>query len=322
MCPHSYLLGYTLGIRSPSGKKAAKGNVLHKAMELLAWQSYHRARGNKRFEEETFGLIRTEEISPRWAVDVSYRYYKSIETHLDWNDRYDLKDCQEWTQSLLELSNGYYDPRQMDVIEPEKRFDLVLEKPWAKYRYETPEGLIEGYLGLKGTIDLVVADRHDPDYIELCDYKSGRRLDWATGEEKTYEKLRKDPQLLTYLLAATHAFPGKTIAFSIIFVNDGGGFRIPFTSDDVALAEEMIRRKFEEIRADQHPALKKSWKCTKFCHFGKTMSDQDPSRTICEFFEGEVRKKGADAVTWEYGEPGAFFRYGCGGGRQEVMESV
>ncbi len=33
--------------------------------------------------------------------------------------------------------------------------------------------------------------------------------------------------------------------------------------------EDMIRKKFQEIKSCTRPRLSKSWKCTKLCHFGK-----------------------------------------------------
>ena len=36
MCEQQYFLEYNLGYRSPSGKKADKGTIVHKVMEILA----------------------------------------------------------------------------------------------------------------------------------------------------------------------------------------------------------------------------------------------------------------------------------------------
>ena len=62
-------------------------------------------------------------------------------------------------------------------------------KPWSKYSYETKDGPLQGNLAIKGTIDLITQPSENT--LEIVDWKTGRRLDWATGQEKTQEKLRK-----------------------------------------------------------------------------------------------------------------------------------
>jgi hypothetical protein len=57
----------------------------------------------------------------------------------------------------------------------------------------------------KGTSDQ--SSIHGHPRIEVIDWKTGRRLDWATGEEKTYEKLCSDPQLLLYNYAISKLIP-------------------------------------------------------------------------------------------------------------------
>lgn len=319
MCEQSYFLTYTLGLPAPAGKKAALGNITHKALEILAWQSYHEARGNSSYVDETFGELRLAEITPDRAVDWAYSHYKAEEPHHDWKDRFDLRDCKAWTHAVLEMNGGYFDPRNMDVVEPEKRFDITIDEPWARYEYETPDGVVEGQMGLKGTIDLVTRDRHDTSIIELIDYKTGRRLDWATGDVKDYEKLEHDPQLLLYYYAFSRVYPEVSdLVFTIIYVNDGGPFRFSFGKDHMEEAERLIRARFEEIRAVRRPALNVSWKCQKLCHHGKTMSTIDPSKTVCQFFEDQLRRKTADQVTHEFGKKDAFLAYGSGGGRQSA----
>ena len=36
MCEQQYFIEYNLGIRSPSNKKADKGTIVHKVLEILA----------------------------------------------------------------------------------------------------------------------------------------------------------------------------------------------------------------------------------------------------------------------------------------------
>lgn len=345
MCPHSYFLNYVLGIRSTAGKSAAIGNVVHKALEVMALlKKAHQDRTQpvdedgicgqmilgfqERLEEEgvpaedltiddVIGRFLHLDDTLQTAVLLSYNHYKKIETHVDWYDRADIPECQNLAMRVRTEWSGLYDPSRQYIVQAEQKFDIVIDKPWAEYSYETPTGVVEGKLAIKGTIDLVLGDPDDPNYIHVVDWKTGRRWDWASDEEKTFRKLMKDPQLLMYYYAVTKLYPDVTdIDFTIVFIKDGGPFCLYFGPKHLEFAEEMLRVKFEEIRETQRPSLSKSWKCKKFCYFGKTMSERDPTKTLCEFYEGEVRRKGADAATFEFGVPGAFASYGDGGGRK------
>ena len=80
-----------------------------------------------------------------------------------------------------------FDPRNRNILCPEQQFDIVIDKPWAEYEYKTTKETIKGQLAIKGTIDLIT--QINDDTLEIIDWKTGRRLDWATGEEKTQSKL-------------------------------------------------------------------------------------------------------------------------------------
>ena len=80
---------------------------------------------------------------------------------------------------------------------------------------------------MKGTIDLITKPSEDT--LEIIDWKTGRRLDWATGQEKTQEKLETDPQLMIYFYAAKKLYPEiKNCIVTIFFINDGGPFSVSF----------------------------------------------------------------------------------------------
>ena len=137
-------------------------------------------------------------------LDLSYDYYTSTCVHNYTNA--DFNFCKKSTWDALEYNDGQFDPRKRNVIASEPQFDIPIEEDWAKYSYKMPDGKrIDGVLAIKGTIDLVT--QVDDNTIEVIDWKTGRRLNWATGEEKTYEKLIEDPQLLLYNYAISKLFP-------------------------------------------------------------------------------------------------------------------
>jgi hypothetical protein len=191
-----------------------------------------------------------------------------------------------------------FDPRNRFIVQPEQHFDFIIEKPWAKYSYKTEDGLLEGYLGLKGTIDLIT--KVNDDLYEIVDWKTGKRLDWATGQEKTQEKLEKDPQLRIYHYAIRHLYPEIAhFMVSINFINDGGVFSMSFDDKDLIETEQMLMQKFEIIKKTKKPRLKKTWMCSKLCHFGKTTFEDTNILPTIEYRNNQVCSKGSTMTKCE-----------------------
>ena len=191
-----------------------------------------------------------------------------------------------------------------------------IDEPWAKYSYVAPDGTkLDGSLSMKGTIDLITEER--PSVYEVIDWKTGRRLDWATGKEKDFKRLTTDPQLRIYHYALSKMYPDiDQFIMTIYFIKDGGPYTLAFTKDDMQDTLDMIRKRFEEIRDCHTPRLKKSWKCTKICHFGKNAHSSgiiDPETgepfTICEYVAQKIRKEGLDLSLAEDMSPGHKFDY-------------
>lgn len=315
MCHHRYFLEYVLGVRTPGNKKADLGTITHKALEVLAWKKLCEQRGDSSYEDDSFGHVDIDDITPEWAIAQSFAYYSRMFTSHEWTPA-DLKLTEKWMNSALSYSRGMYDPRNRNVIAPEQKFDFTLDYPWADYHYKLPDGeVIDGKLGIKGTMDLVTWD--SPGIIEIVDWKTGRRLDWATGQEKTYKKLRYDPQLCLYHLAATKLYPdADEIFITIYFINDGGPFTLCFDRSDLEYTERLIERKFREIKDDMRPRKNVSWRCKKFCYFGMNSHPEDPTKNYCDFIHDKIRKDGIDLVTHQHGNDKAYLKYGDGGGRK------
>jgi hypothetical protein len=192
-----------------------------------------------------------------------------------------------------------FDPRNRNIFSSEGHFDIQIDKEWANYEYDLPEGKIKGKLGIKGTIDLIV--RENKDTLEIIDLKTGKRKDWATGEEKTLAKLYKDPQLRIYHYAISKMYPQyEHIIVTINFINDGGPFSVCFSKDDLAETEDMLRVKFETIKRCKKPKLSKSWRCKKFCYFGKNTFVGHPTiLPIIEYRDGQVCENGSPMTMCE-----------------------
>jgi len=286
MCEQQYFIEYVLGHRSPSNKKADKGTIVHKVLEILAIMKQSHQNNNEIMIDDIIGEINIKHNDMFDAtfihslIDKVYYYYTSQFTHHEWEEK-DKKDCIKWINQALTYNNRMFDPRRRDIMQPEQKFDIIINKPWAKYEFDTKEGKISGNLGIKGTIDLITKINNDT--LEIIDWKTGRRLDWATGEEKTLAKLQKDPQLRMYHYAVSMLYPEYPhIIVSINFINDGGAFSVCYDKSDLPETEAMLRQKFETIKSVKKPKLNKTWKCNKLCHFGKSSFENG----IVEYREG------------------------------------
>jgi hypothetical protein len=236
--------------------------------------------------DDVVGKINVTQYNLDNIIEVVYKYYTDASSHHKWTPK-DYRDCYNWIYKAISFNDGMFDPRNRHILCPEQHFDFEIKKPWAKYSYQTGEGLLEGNLALKGTIDLITLVGDNT--IEVIDWKTGRRLDWATGEEKTQEKLENDPQLRIYHYAIKQLFPHiEHIIFSIYFINDGGPFSICFDDTDLLKTENMLRQKFDTIKQVKKPKLNKSWMCNRLCHFGKTTFENSNIDPIIEYRDNQV----------------------------------
>ena len=319
MCPMQYFIEYNLDIRSPPNKKADKGTICHKVLEILAGIKLSIQNNESIYVDDILGNIKVDDYDLIHITEKVYNYYTSQFKHHVWEIK-DYKDCHLWVKKALTDHNGDFDPRNRLILQPEQHFDIVIKKPWAYYKYKTKNEELEGYLAIKGTIDLIT--KVNDDTIEIVDWKTGRRLDWATGEEKTLAKLQNDPQLRIYHYAVSQLYPNIAhIIFTINFINDGGAFSVCYDKSDLPKTEEMIRQKFETIKNTKAPQLNKSWKCSKLCHFGKTTFENthvlpiieyrdnqlckvDTNMTKCEQVKHDIELMGIDHVVDNYTMPG------------------
>lgn len=289
MCEQQYFFEYVLGWRSPSNQKADKGTIVHKVLEILAVIKKGQQDSQNSIIDDIVGELPVEGYDLENIIKNVYDYYIALCHHHKWTDK-DFVDCRNWVYKALTFNNGMFDPRNRNILCPEQHFDITIDKKWAEYEYDYKNEKIKGKLGLKGTIDLIT--KVDDSTIEIIDWKTGRRLDWATGQEKTQEKLENDPQLRIYHYAVQKLYPDiKHIIVTIFFINDGGPFSILFDPSDIPQTENMLRDKFEVIKKTKKPALKKSWICNKLCHYGKTSFDNTHILPIIEYRDGQVCQK-------------------------------
>ena len=303
-CQMQYFITYVLGHRSISGKKAQLGTIVHKVMECLASckkELQDNPAKSMSIADDAVGEIKFTErklFTKKFVADLldrSYEYYTESCTHHYTGA--DMKFCKKSVDDALSYNDGQFDPRKRNVVASEPQFDILIEEDWAKYEYKMPDGkTVEGQLAIKGTIDLVT--EVDEGVIEVIDWKTGRRLNWATGEEKTYEKLLEDPQLLLYNYAISKLFPEyKQAIMSIYYIRDGGPFSMCFDKSDEKKFLEMLEKRFKQIQRNDFPQpisrTRKHFKCTKLCHFYK---NKWPGTNIsmCEHVEEHLKAFGEE----------------------------
>lgn len=272
MCQMKYFIEYVLGFSGKSNKKADKGTIFHKTMEVLACVKLHRQNkpGARVFNDDICGKVKIppniEDVDVYLILDKVYAYYTGHIVHHEWEE-VDYKDCKKWIAKALEFRNGMFNPLKQNIIQPEQNFNIELTQDWSAYEY--PEYNLKGFLKLMGTIDLVT--QVDKDTYEICDYKTGKNINWGTDMVYTYENIHHNFQLRFYHLVCSILYPQiKTLLITIYFVNDGGPITLTLGHEDISDTLDMIRAKFEEIRDTDFPELNKTWKCTKFCDCGTT----------------------------------------------------
>lgn len=303
LCQQSYFLTYVLGMQSGSGLKAEKGTIVHKVMECLAASKLCKQRSKLSFVDDSLGEIQVPEdlFDVEFVSRLTLMAYEHYATRsVNGFVQRDFVDCQKWVWKVLD--ERIFDPRRLDIVSPEGHFDLVIDEPWAKYDYTLSCGKrVCGTLAIKGTIDLITRVRND--FYEIVDWKTGKRIDWATGAEKDFCKLSIDPQLRIYHYALSRLYPSvKYVAITIHFINDGGPFTLSYGPDDLIETTKMIQARMKQIQRTTRPILKghgQHWFCNRVCHFGKnTMPGEN--RSICKFIHDETVKHGIEYVMEKY----------------------
>ncbi len=321
-CPWKYTLAYVLGMKDVASWKAERGNMVHKALELLAHRKVCEQEGRTTFTEpEVNREFTAADITVNAAVDIGFEYYaKKNETGRAWS-KDDREECRKNVWHLVNYNDGMFSPLNRKIVCPEKYFDLTIDEPWAQYSFTDPHTgqQVTGQLAIKGSIDLVTEVSQDT--LEYIDYKTGKRLCWKSGVVKDYKKLCSDPQLLLYYYALTRIFPEYKQAFvSIFYTADGGPFTVLYEKEKhVPFALEMLRRKFFAIKNTMLPRriigdAKHKWKCERLCSFyANKWEGTDKSQ--CDYLYEQTVEIGLDRVIAKHGRKSAWNQYGSGGGQ-------
>lgn len=311
ICEHKYFLEYVLGIKQPSNRSAVQGTIVHAVMEGLAIKRLAQQTGNKTIQNEIFAHLSIEELEPEILIELAWEHYTKMETHISWEKKHHT-EVKRLVRKALEYNGGQLDPRNQNVFAIETKFDYTFKEPWAKYDYVLNGKSLSGYLSIKGTVDLIT--ELDRDTLEVTDYKTGARLNWATGKTYSFSDLMRNSQLLIYYIALRKKFPQyKHIIMTIFYIKSGGAFTLPYDDSHLKLAEKIIREKFERIKSVEIPHVRTGKHCG-FCSFDKFNEELGMSQ--CNYFNNKVYEIGIQGVTEQYGSPKVLTTYGDGAGRK------
>jgi hypothetical protein len=301
-----YFITYVLGHQPDSGKKAELGTIVHKVMEALAklkkYQQDNPKKATLTIEDDALKTVSVKKNDFLKSSTVenllsrSFDFYTGGSKHTFTKSDKDL--CLKLVWDTLKYNDGQFDPRLRKIVAAEPHFDIPIDEDWAFYEYEVNGQKVKGQLAIKGTIDLVTETEEG--IIEVIDWKTGRRLDWATGEEKTYGKLCSDPQLLLYNYAISKLFPQyKQSIMSIFFIKDGGPFSMCFDKADEKRFLEMLKERFLDIKNNEKPQPispnRENWKCTKLCHYCKN-NWPGTETNMCIYIENSIKTKGMETT--------------------------
>lgn len=248
---------------------------------------------NSLLDPYTFGLNFPQ--NPDKKIPISYlraSYLQRLDLFRGLLESTGFTDCENLNELFLTLGKKAYKTRVITSIEK---------------------------VGVKYTQCITV---DSPDSTYLCTHSlipthnSGKRLNWATGKEKTQECLEKDFQLLLYYYALKNLYPTHKFYVSIYYVNDGGLFDIIFDESDYIKAENMIKQKFTYINSVEIPrqlsAENSHWKCKSLCAFSKPT---ESGKTVCQEMHSRIKDYGYLDTLSLYGDLTKINAYGSGGGR-------
>lgn len=283
-CQLQYYMNWVLGMPSEANKKADKGTITHKALELLAKRKLAEQNKQEKVLDNELGPLRIDDMSPETCLRLSFNIYEGIHTF----DETDREDCLKYIYEALNHNSGMFSPLKRTIIVPEQYFEIEVKQEWAK--------LDAGdYLKIRGTLDLVV--EVDSDTIELIDWKTGKRFNWNKGKVKEFDDFHNDPQLLIYFYAMKYLWPEKKCLVTIFYLQDGGPISVCFQNNDVERCEKLLEKRFTEIKKNKKPKnIWGDWKCRALCHYGKT-TVPGTKFTQCETVKHQLMELGMDKVT-------------------------
>ena len=238
MCPFAYYLTYEKGLKDEAGPAARKGKVFHEVMEN--------------------GISGKIDIFSKKEVDILLlELYNRIGNELSKEDQ---EECSGWVQKFI-LSDDFASVMQMDNKTVETPFRLTVDASMT-----ISEGFSddESLLKMHGFIDFM-GDLSEKT-LEVIDWKTGK------GMKKFDELNTNDCQIRIYDLVASFLHPDKNVINTMYYLRKSP-ITLAFTDLQRINTIKYLYRYYNEIRNNNSPDRKKSWKCNRFC-IGREKCDE------------------------------------------------
>jgi hypothetical protein len=225
-----------------------------------------------------------------YIIQKSYKKYNKKEYGFTEKD---LKTIIKWVYGVID--DVKFDPRKTNVLAAEQFFNFEIKKDWAKLDNGT-------YLSVIGTMDLVI---ENDGFIELQDWKTGKKINYGTMKEKTFDDFIKDFQGRLYHYALRKLYPeNKNVLVTINYINSSP-VTIAHDDSNIAETERLLKNMYEKIKKCKNPRLKSQknshFFCRSICYFGKNYIGND---TICQYIKDNIDKNGMELTTANLREKG------------------
>lgn len=274
-CNFQYYLEYVLGMQSSSGKSAVIGTIVH---QVLEWTAKLR--------------MRNKTLPTEWLIDQAWDMHTSQNAHLGLqktNKRGKSADFIRVEDSVWTVLNDKrFSPLRSKIIQAEEKFNI--EMPGSEWETQGRDGERKQFC-VRGLFDVV--RRVNRDTIEVIDYKTGKKKDWNTLDDYDLRSLMEAVQPRIYHFAASYLFPEyKNILLTFFYINDGGPVTISFSPEDLVNTIGMIWEFFRRVKNDGTLRRNQTWKCSKFCSFGRNK--------VCDAVYGDLMTQGQEFVEIKY----------------------
>lgn len=167
-CEQKYFLSYVLGFKDKTNKKAVMGSIMHKALEILGLSKIAQTNNESKVNIDDIGILSVNQCNDIDLITTkAFEFYQRNTPELNFTNE-DLNTCIKWVYKAIQYNEGSMDPRNQNIKEVEVFFDIEIQKDWAWYEYKIGNQEINGFLSLKGTVDVLV---DEGDIYHIQDYK-------------------------------------------------------------------------------------------------------------------------------------------------------
>lgn len=286
-CQMAYFISNLLKWQFRPGKAADLGTICHAVLEALALIKLGKQDNLVSVTTEQGLVINTSQYNIENIVEETYAYFTNLKEYQNqkWEVK-DLKDIKKYVLIVLNHNNGQFNPLNKEIISTEQRIDFQIKEPWALLPDQT-------YLRITGFVDLVT--RISIDTIEITDYKTGSLTDFHSGATIDIEYAMKDIQLRLYHMALAEKFGcDNNYLLTLFYLKHAKPITVSFDCNTIEETRAMLKLKFLEIVNTGIPKRNRSWKCKKFCEFGKNTFDGVQVKPIQQFLDGQITYPGVN----------------------------